>query len=220
MTTPLIIEEWTRALHHRHPDQAFAEYILNGLKHGFRIGFNRKSRLSSASANMQSAMLHPQVITEYLQKEISLERMIGPIPQGAAISSLLHINRFGVIPKGHNTGKWRLITDLSHPAGKSVNDGIDPEFCSLSYISVDHAARVISRLGRGSLLAKISSVQASTSPPMRPRLASSKVGGETLCRSDAAIRPSLSAQDLQCDCGRVSMALTATRNQTPPSLLG
>ena len=168
MTTPLIIEEWTRALHHRHPDQAFAEYILNGLKHGFRIGFNRKSRLSSASANMQSAMLHPQVITEYLQKEISLERMIGPIPQGAAISSLLHINRFGVIPKGHNTGKWRLITDLSHPAGKSVNDGIDPEFCSLSYISVDHAARVISRLGRGSLLAKIDIEAAYRLVPVHP----------------------------------------------------
>ena len=114
---------------------------------------------------MQSAMLHSQ---EYLQKEISLERMIGPIPQGAAISSLMHINRFGVIPKSHNTGKWRLITDLSHPAGKSVNDGIDPEFCSLSYISVDHAARVISRLGRGSLLAKIDIEAAYRLVPVHP----------------------------------------------------
>ena len=27
-----------------------------------------------------------------------------------------------MIPKGHNTGKWRLITDLSFPQGHSVND--------------------------------------------------------------------------------------------------
>ncbi len=31
----------------------------------------------------------------------------------------------GVIPKGHNTGKWRLIMDLSYPPEQSVNDSID-----------------------------------------------------------------------------------------------
>eukprot|EP00731_Ephydatia_muelleri_P032810 Em0024g354a len=36
------------------------------------------------------------------------------------------LRRSGVVPKGHATGKWRLITDLSYPPGKSVNDGIVP----------------------------------------------------------------------------------------------
>ena len=49
----------------------------------------------------------------------------------------LHINRFGVIPKGHITGKWRLITDLSFPPSFSVNDGIDPELSYLVYSSVE-----------------------------------------------------------------------------------
>ena len=40
----------------------------------------------------------------------------------------VHISRFGVIPKGH-TGKWRLIVDLSHPKGYSVNNGISKPLC-------------------------------------------------------------------------------------------
>ena len=65
----------------------------------------------------------------------------------------LHINPFGVIPKGQS-GKWRLITDLSFPPAGSVNDGIDTEFCSLSYTTVDRVAEVAVSLGPGALLAK------------------------------------------------------------------
>ena len=44
--------------------------------------------------------------------------------------------------------------DLSNPSGSSVNDGINPESCSLSYISVDNVARVVASLGRGTMLKK------------------------------------------------------------------
>ena len=47
----------------------------------------------------------------------------------------VHIHRFGVIPKSHQPGRWRLIV---HPDGKSVNDGISSELCSLQYTRVDH----------------------------------------------------------------------------------
>ena len=53
-----------------------------------------------------------------------------------------------------NTGKWRLITDLSFPPDVSVNDGINPALCSLSYTSVELVAGVAAGLGRGALLAK------------------------------------------------------------------
>ena len=36
----------------------------------------------------------------------------------------------------------REIVDLSHPKGKSVNDGIEPELCSLRYTSVDEVSQV------------------------------------------------------------------------------
>ena len=80
--------------------------------------------------------------------------MLGPFPNASALPPI-HINRFGVIPKGHNTGKWRLITDFSFPPSQSINDGIDPSLCSLSYISVDQVADIATQYGRGVLLAKV-----------------------------------------------------------------
>ena len=67
----------------------------------------------------------------------------------------LHINRIGVIPKGHNTGRWRFITDLSYPPGESINDGIAPELCLLTYTSVEKVAEAATWYGRGALIAKI-----------------------------------------------------------------
>ena len=61
---------------------------------------------------------------------------------------------FSVLPKKHQSGKWRLITDLSSE-GASVNDAIDSELCSLSYVTVEEVARWAIRMGRSSLLAKI-----------------------------------------------------------------
>ena len=153
VSTPLCPEAWAAALA-PHPDQAFARYICDGLRWGFRIGFQYGSPLKSASTNMPSATQHPQVVTKYIQDELSRGRMLGPFhsPQGLPP---LHINRFGVIPKGHNTGKWRLITDLSFPHGKSVNDGVDQALCSLSYTTVDDIAAVVPQLGSGTLLAKV-----------------------------------------------------------------
>ena len=40
-------------------------------------------------------------------------------PIGPLVAPSLHVNRFVVIPKGHSPGKWRLITDVSHPPGGS-----------------------------------------------------------------------------------------------------
>ena len=55
----------------------------------------------------------------------------------------MHVSKFGVIPKRHQKNKWRLIVDLSHPDGASVNDGIRSDLCSLSYSRVDDVAAKI-----------------------------------------------------------------------------
>ena len=65
-------------------------------------------------------------------------------------STTVHINRFGVIPKKHQQGKWHLIKGLSFPEGKSVNDSIDPKLCSLKYITVEQVAKEGIALGKGS----------------------------------------------------------------------
>ena len=51
--------------------------------------------------------------------------------------------------------KLRLIIDLSHPAGHSLNDSIPKSLCSLSYMMVDTTIWHILNMGSGALLAKV-----------------------------------------------------------------
>ena len=148
------------------PDRRCAEFLVKGISEGFRLGFDYANhQCTRARENMMSAGKHPQVIEEYLSNEISLGRVVGPVD----VESLpVQISRFGVIPKGHQSGKWRLILDLSHPEDRSVNDGITPELCSLSYTSVDDAARMVMEEGRGALLAKLDLESAYRMIPVHP----------------------------------------------------
>ena len=90
---------------------------------------------------------------EYLNTEIAQGRIAGPLPLISLPGS--HISRFVVIPKEHRINKWRLLIDLSYPAGSSVNDGIPKYLCSINYISIDTAIENILKCGTGTLLAKI-----------------------------------------------------------------
>ncbi len=131
-----------------HPDQQFANFILSGLAEGFRIGFREGQNLLSARRNKPSAYQHPEAVEQYLSKEITAGRLVGPFPPGMIAG--VHISRMGVVPKGHQRDKWRVITDLSFPPQTSVNDGVDPAWCSMEY-----TARAAQRIGRGALLAKL-----------------------------------------------------------------
>ncbi len=61
--TPLIAPAWEEALA-AHPDQSFARYICNGIKYGFRIGFDyaqAEALLKSHKRNMPSARGSPRI---------------------------------------------------------------------------------------------------------------------------------------------------------------
>ena len=151
ITTPLHYQAWKDRLRY-HPDAKFANFILEGLQVGFCIGISPGTQFRSAQSNMQSAKEHPHIIEEYLHKETMAGQILGPFPPQSIPG--VHINRFGVIPKKSQPGKWCLITDLSFPNGHSINDAISPELCMLQYISVNQVALAAVRLGRGALLAK------------------------------------------------------------------
>ena len=96
-----------------HPDRRYSDYITNGLAEGFRVGFDRRQQLRSATHNLPSVSEHDSVVSSYINTELSANRLLGPLP--SRIARYTHRSRIGVVPKGHNTGKWRLITDLSFP---------------------------------------------------------------------------------------------------------
>ena len=113
---PINVDRFQHELcHHPNPDK-FA-YVVKGLLNCFHLGFNYSTFLKSTTGNMVSALLHPQVIDNYLQLEVQKTgRVAGPFSQPPL--SVLHVSRFGVIPKRHQPGKWRLILDLSSPVGQ------------------------------------------------------------------------------------------------------
>ena len=77
--TPLRLPAWSKKLQ-QHPDKDFASYILRGIEKGFHIGVNPGVSLKSATRNMQSASQHPEIIDDYLQKELLQEQIRGPFP--------------------------------------------------------------------------------------------------------------------------------------------
>ena len=115
---------------------------------------------------MDSAIKNTEPVQKYLDNELAEGRIIGPVPPEAAVG--VHISRFGVIPKWHQPGKWRLILDLSSPDDRSINNGIDKNLCSLQYESVDDAARILMGLGKGAKLAKMDIAHAYRNVPIHP----------------------------------------------------
>ena len=116
---------------------------------------------------MQSAEEQEEVVEAYIEAEQAQGRIILAATPTEAQEMGIHCSPFGVIPKNHKPGKYRLILNLSAPEGNSVNDGIDREMASLSYVSVEEVAVAVAKLGRGALMAK-NGYHAGLSPRAHP----------------------------------------------------
>ena len=75
--TPLQADQFALELQH-HPDRQLVNYVLDGISHGFRVGFSPSHKLKSAKNNKPSALQHAAVVDEYLAHEVSLGRVAGP----------------------------------------------------------------------------------------------------------------------------------------------
>ena len=106
-----------------------------------------------------------------------------------------HVSRFGGIPKSHQLNKWRLIIDLSHAHGKSIDDGVQKDLCSMAYILVDDAilCKIIS-LGKGTLLVNIDIKSTFHLIPVHPAHRHLLTARLTLYRHVPSIRPEVSSK--------------------------
>ena len=161
--TPLNLEQWIRELSY-HPDTSFANYMLDGIHRGFCIGFDRSCSLVSANSNLHCN--NPDIVSDYLAREVALHRMwkcpMGVRPKG------VHISPLGLIPKKNKPGKWRMIVDLSSSRGSSINDGISSDVASLQYTSIDDLAALVESEGEGSYLVKADIQEAYRMVPVHP----------------------------------------------------
>lgn len=114
IVTPLRVSEWEKLLL-PHPDRQFVDYLLDGMKNGFRIGFNYLSKTRVTKRNMKSAYQHPEVVQRYIDNEVRLGRVRGPLQPEEAAG--VHISRFGVIPQTSPTGEMENDSRPITPSG-------------------------------------------------------------------------------------------------------
>ena len=166
ITSPIQADYWKVGLAD-HPDQKFAALIVRGLERGFRIGFADSSvTLKASKRNLISAMEHPDVVSNYIAKELDQRRVARVGSVADPVCGGIHLSPLGAIPKKSRKDQWRLIMDLSAPQGHSVNEGISKELCTCHYTSVDQAAEQIVRWGKGTLMAKMDIKQAYRNIPI------------------------------------------------------
>jgi hypothetical protein len=139
-------------------------HVVSGIRDGFSLGFEGP-QVSYTVGNMSSTKEHPEVVKEYLDTEVTLGRVLGPFENPPFPD--FRCSPIGVVPK-KDKNKFRLIMNLSAPKGLSVNDFIDKERYSLSYVTVDNAIDQVVSVGRGCLLSKVDVEAAFRIVPVNP----------------------------------------------------
>ena len=131
-------------------DKTCSEFIINGFRQGFSLCYDGPYKKYRCK-NLKSACENPTVVWEKINKEIIAGRVAGPFSLPPFEN--FRVSPIGLVPK-KEPGEFQLIHHLSYPPGDSVNDNIDPSFCSVQYTKFDNAVKIVQKLGRGALLGK------------------------------------------------------------------
>ena len=136
----LNVEAWERHLKD-YEDKRVVQYI----KFGFPLSLNNPHELNNTDiTNHYSACQHPQQVQQYIDKEIKLGALLGPV--NAIDHEHFHCSPLLTRPKDVN--KRRVILNLSYPYECSVNSHVDKNSFdeypfTLKFPTVDHIARDI-----------------------------------------------------------------------------
>ena len=132
-------------------DPILSDYLIKGFTTGFELEFSGE-RSKVVPKNLKSAIVMPDITESKVTEELNAGRIIGPFKEPPFKDQV--VSPIGLHPK-KTPGKFRLITHLSFPSGKSVNDGIPMEFSSVKYASVPDAIKILKKLGTNTHMAKI-----------------------------------------------------------------
>ena len=147
-----------------YPNQLFVEQLVYNFTEGFSIGYDGPE-FSNTSHNLNSALSHPSAIYNTLIEELKHKRIAGPL--NSTLLPYFRTSPIGVVPK-KDSHKFRIITDLSSPAGISINDFIADSEASVSFNNFDSATELIFRIRQGALMAKLDVKSAFRICPVRP----------------------------------------------------
>ncbi|XP_052214344.1 uncharacterized protein LOC127833226 [Dreissena polymorpha] len=125
-------------------DTTESQFLVNGFRKGFSLKYEGP-RIATSAKNLKSALKLPDIVLEKINKEVELCRVAGPFESRPLPN--LRISPIGLVPKKTGQQEFRLIHHLSYPAGRSLNDYIDPAKCTVQYTSFDTAVHMIQDLG-------------------------------------------------------------------------
>ena len=133
-------------------DMEMVRLVCRDLEHGADIGCRGVGREPAVSGNAASCQLFPGQITDAIGSWLDKGFAAGPftaaeLPVGAKVN--------GIMCRPKPSGAVRVILNMSAPAGKSVNDGIDSgEFPAVMSSTAKWLA-VLNKAGRGCLMTKV-----------------------------------------------------------------
>ena len=120
--------------------------------------------MATECKNLASINLLEQEAIAIVMKEVNLGRIAGPFKVKPLTN--LRLSPVGLIPK--KDGTYRLIHHLSYPAGGSVNDYIPDQYCTVHYTSFDSALSMLSKVGKGAIMARLDIKSAFRQLPIHP----------------------------------------------------
>ncbi|CAG2206565.1 unnamed protein product [Mytilus edulis] len=133
----------------------FVFNLINGLRYGFDTGINVLPSKSLECKNLLSTKKFPDDVTKLVDDELRKGYLIGPFTKPPF--DTYRISPIGIV-EGKYSKKKRLILDLSAPHNNdehhSINDLINKEDYSLTYVRIDDAINIIKSLGIKSQLCK------------------------------------------------------------------
>lgn len=153
LATPFIVAAFAAGLA-RHENQEYAEFVITGLKDGFRLN-TTVPEVASAEEPLQTALRNEEAVEKYLAKEVELERMFvyDELPHPFTLETAL-----GVVPKKSYTAekqKWRIISHFSKDlegGQPSVNASIDPDDYSMELIRIEEVLETMRLMGNKSTM--------------------------------------------------------------------
>ena len=126
----------------------FKAWILQGVAHGFDIGFEGAiDSLPKSTRNHTMSIQEKCAVLEDVINELKEGRMIAIPDVPDCVSPL------GCVPKDET--KFRVIRNYSSPEGSSLNDHINDRFAKVKYVTHQQIAQKICEEGSGCCIAKV-----------------------------------------------------------------
>ena len=172
VVSPLSPAVWARSLLRYNLLSNFADIPL-GLSSGFRTGVSSTLLNSYTPDNHSSATAHPEIVSAYIQKELTAGRYSGPFSFAQLYSTLgpFRTAPLGLVPKPHSSN-FRLIQDLSFPRNdplqSSVNAEIDSSHFPCEWSTFAHCYFAVANAPPGSQAAVFDVDSAYRNIPIHP----------------------------------------------------